>query len=577
MKWKKRRSDLKTIQEVVLSNNPGLSVEVLLDDKTIYRVRDIDKIIAVLLEAKEKDIPITIVGDYDADGVTSETEWIHMLTKLGVRFRIRTPSRHNEGYGLNENIIDEIDEGILITVDNGIAAIKAIKKAKEKGLYVIIVDHHQPVLDDGKILLPDADIILDPHAIADQADFIHYCGAGLTFKIAEQLFEDDEFFLDRLSCFAAIGTVADVMPLIKDNRKIVKRGLKNMLIYKVRTTGLGKLLEACYINGRMTADDIGYSIGPAINACGRLGAPIAPKEADMAVDILSFNGDLVKSEEMAQEMLFVNKERQRLVKEADKKAEQIIEDNAMYGDVPLVLYIPDINEGLVGIIAGHLTEKNAVPSIVLTDSHKDMTVIKGSGRSVDAVNLKKLLDTCKDDMLGYGGHPGAAGLSLKSDNLDKFRENLQNNIGTFSFEPPEVMYDLEIEEDQIESTISELDKYGPYGQGNPEPIFLIKNYHLFPKDNSMFKVSGSENEHVRFFGLSTYANAFFQNQKYVEMGQPKTMNLIGTLDASYFKGKYSYGFKVLDMEAVEEEPKKRTSLAELVRAKTIQTNTAKGL
>ncbi|WP_097006343.1 single-stranded-DNA-specific exonuclease RecJ [Lacrimispora amygdalina] len=578
MKWRKRNPEFNTIKEIVLANNPGISEEELLDDKTVYKIKDIDKVINVLRDAKLKDIFITVVGDYDADGVTSSSEWEYILKSLGIRHRIRLPKRHSEGYGLNLNIIDEIDEGILITVDNGIAAIEAIKKAKEKGIYVIIVDHHMPVLDEDKNkILPEADIIIDPHAIEDQADFVNYCGAGLTYKIAEELFMDDEAILNRLSCFAAIGTVADVVELRKDNRKIVKKGLENLLVYKSRTTGLGKLLEQCYISKRITADDIGYSIGPAINACGRLGAPVAPKEADQAMEMICFNGSLTTAEDMAKDMILVNRERQLQVRAADKKSEQIIEYNAMYGDAPLVIYIPDINEGLIGIIAGHLTEKYNVPSIVFTDSHKDITVLKASGRSVKDVHLKQLLDSCSNDLLGYGGHPGAAGLSIKKEKLDEFREHIQENIGEFSFEPEELMYDLEIQESEVESMIEELDKYGPYGEGNPEPIFLIRDYHLFPKDNSMFKVSGSENEHVRFFGLSTYANAFFQNQKYIELGQPKNLNIIGTLDVSYFNGNTSFGLKVLDMEAIPEPIKERTSLAEMVRKKTIQINKEKGI
>lgn len=578
MKWKQKNPGLSTIRDVVLENNPGIEEDELLDDKAIYEVHDIEKVINILTRANLENIFVTVVGDYDVDGVTSSTEWDIILTKLGIRHRIRLPKRHTEGYGLNVNIIDEINEGILITVDNGIAALDAIKKAKDKGLYVIVVDHHQPVVnDEGLAILPAADIIIDPHAIPGQADFQYYCGAGLTYKIAEVLFKEDEFMLNRLSCFAAIGTVADVVDLKKDNRKIVKKGLKNLLVCKYRTTGLGKLMEQCYINKRITADDIGYSIGPAINACGRLGPPIAPKEADQSREVITFNGSLSTAEDMAKDMIEVNRERQRQVKAADKKAEDEIEAGLMFGDVPLIVYIPDINEGLIGIIAGHLTEKYNVPSIVFTDSHKDITVLKGSGRSSGGINLKALLDLCKKDLLGYGGHPGAAGVSIKKENLDIFRDHMMENIGEYSFEAEELMYDLEIEESDIESTIAELDKYGPYGHGNPEPVFLIKNYHLYPKENSMFKVSGSEHEHVRFFGLSTYANAFFMNQKYIEIGQPKHMHIIGTLDTSFFNGTVSYGLKVLDMEAISEPAKRRTSLAEMVRNKTIQINAEKGL
>lgn len=578
MKWEQRNPKLNTIKEVVMSNNPGISEEELLNDQNEYKIKDIHLIIEKLKEAKKNNIFITVVGDYDVDGVTSSTEWEYILRELGVRYRIRLPKRHSEGYGLNEKIIDEIDEGILITVDNGIAALSSIKKAKDKGLYVIVVDHHQPPMDsDGNKVLPDADIILDPHAIEDQADFIYYCGAGLTYKIGQQLFGDDSFVVNRLSCFAAIGTVADVVSLTGDNRKIVKKGLENLMAYKTRTTGLGKLMQAFYINKRITAEDIGYSLGPAINACGRLGDPVAPEEADQARKTIAFNGNLDEAENLAEGLVLVNKERQRMVKAADRYAENMIEENAMYGEAPLIINIPDINEGIIGIIAGHLTEKYGVPSIVLTNSSKDYEVLKGSGRSVADVNLKELLDTCKDDLLGYGGHPGAAGLSIRVENLDTFRAHMQENIGDFSFTPKSLMYDIEITEDKIKSLIPELDKYGPYGNGNPEPIFLIRNYKLFPKDNQMFRISGAENEHVKFFGSSTYASAFFQNSKYIELGQPKTMNLIGTLDTSCFNNKMSYGIKVLDMEAVKEDPRKRPSLADMVHKKTLEVNKQKGL
>lgn len=587
IKWKQKNPALTTIKEVVMANT-GLSDEELLDDCNDYEIKDIDKVVNVLSEAKLKDLFVTVVGDYDTDGVTSSSGWEYILKEMGIRYRIRLPKRHAEGYGLNVNIIDEIEDGILITVDNGIAAIEAIKKAKDKGLFVIIVDHHKPAIDKitKEVILPEADIIIDPHAIAGQADFNDYCGAGLTYKIAEKLFEPESPVMKKITSFAAIGTVGDVVPLVRDNRNIVKKGLVTLLDYKGRTTGLAMLMKQFCIFDRITAEDIAFGISPAINACGRLGAPVAPNEAEQSRELLCFNGSLSKAEQLAIEVAgrsddpkftSVNEERKRQVRAADRKSNELIEEYAMWGDAPLVLNIEGVNEGLIGIVAGHLTEKHGVPSIVFTPSSKDPEILKGSGRSTPDIDLKALLDTCADDIEKYGGHPGAAGLSIKKEKLDEFRTHLQENIGEHDFVIPEYTYDLEIKEGDIESLIPELDKYGPYGQGNPQPVFLIRNYHLCPKDSSLFKLSGAEKEHIRFYGATSFANAFWQHEKYLELGQPKTMNIIGTLDVSSFNGNVSYGIKVIDMEAVPEVSKKRTKLAELINQKTEEKNKLKGI
>lgn len=584
MKWKQKNPSLKTIKEVVMANT-GLSEEELLHDDKEYNIKDISKVIEVLELARKNDTFVTVVGDYDVDGVTSSTEWHLMLEAKKIRHRIRLPRRHTEGYGLNVKIIDEINDGIVLTVDNGIAALDAIQKAKDKGLYVIIVDHHQPVIqkqEDGtdKIVLPNADIIIDPHAVDNGADFKTYCGAGLTYKIAQQWFDKNDRILQKLVSFAAIGTVSDVMPLVKDNRKIVKEGMYSML-HGGSTIGLAALMGIFNIRNRMTAEDIGFGLGPALNACGRLGNQYAPTEAMQAYDLLTFKGDFKKAEYLANliagrkldnDLFSVNEMRKRLVKDAKKKAEESIVNDCLVGDVPLVVSIPDINEGIIGIIAGKLTEKYRIPSICFTTSTKDPDVLKGSGRSVEAVNLKALLDKVSSDMLGYGGHPLAAGLAIKKENLNDFREHLKEKVGDFKVDDKPLEYDLEIKESDIEGLIEELDKFGPYGEGNPQPVFLIKNYKLFPKGNSLYTISGSDNEHITFYGESTKANGFWLREQYVEIGEPKVLNIIGTLDVNFFNGEITYGMKILDMEAVEEPVKKKTLLQEILRKKSEDKN-----
>lgn len=576
VKWKQSDPALKSIKDVVIKNT-GKTEEELLNDTKKYKIKDLDKIIEKLEEAQKKGIFVTVVGDYDTDGVTASSEFELLLSSKGIKHRIRLPKRHTEGYGLNEKIIDEIDEGILVTVDNGISAIDAIAKAKKKGLYVIVMDHHQPKYDEtGKIVLPDADILIDPHAVAGQADFNYYCGAGLVYKLAEEWLKEDEPLLKTLNSLAAIGTVGDVVSLTEDNRKIVKSGLESILTKGGRTIGMLKLMQVFNLSKRITAEDIGFSLSPAINACGRLGGPIAPEEAMQSFNLLTFNGSFDKAEELARKIagrdldpdISVNEMRKQLVKAADKKAEEIISDYVMYGEAPLILSIPDINEGIIGIVAGHLTERYMVPTIVFTNSNKDPNILKGSGRSIPGVDLKELLDKCHSDLIGYGGHPGAAGMSIYKNKLDEFRAHMQEEIGDFEFEEKEQTYDLEITEADIEELIPELDKYGPYGEGNPQPVFLIRGYKLYPKGTSLYSISGSEEEHISFFGSCTKANAFWLHDKYKEIGQPKYLNLIGTLDVSYYNGYPTYGIKVIDMEAAEEPKKKMTLLAKKFKEKT---------
>lgn len=573
--WEQKDKTLKTVADVV-HKNTGLTDKELLHDTKEYKIKDLDKIVEKLKEAREKHIPVTIVGDYDCDGVSSTSILILLFRYMHIDHRYILPKRFKEGYGLKDTIVDRIDSGILITVDNGIVAFDAVKKAKDKGLYVIITDHHARH-PSGR--LPDADIIIDPATLPGTADYQYYCGAGIAYKIAEEALGKKHPLLKKLSAIASFGTVADMVPLLGDNRKIVAAGLKNIFQSGGRTMGMYKLLDRMYIKNQMTSTDISFGIGPAINAAGRLeGTEIfytkfnekgeeeevsTIADATMGVEILTnVYEDFTEAENAVEDLIHINNERKQLKKSQFKTVLEYIDTNAMYGDAPLVVYCPGLHLGIVGILAGELTEKFGVPAIVLTDDPTNPNNIKGSARSVPKINLKALLDKHAEDMVAYGGHPGAAGLTVERSKLEEFREHLNEELFDEVFEPEKLKYDLEIEEKDVEHYLDELDKYGPFGQGNPEPLFLIRNFRLYPNGGTMFEYKGDE--HVIMQGAFVKANAFFLQEKFKEIDDPTYLDIVCTLGRSWDKdGNPIPTLFIEDLQKAEKEKKKkRTSFFE---------------
>lgn len=572
--WKQKDPEIKTISELV-SKNTGIPVSELLNDKKEYKIYDLKKVANVLKEAAKNKTFVTVVGDYDVDGITASAEMDRILSELKIPHRIRLPKRFKEGYGLRDTIVDEINEGILFTVDNGIVAFDAVKKAKEKGLYVIVTDHHQ-ASSDGRV--PEADIIIDPSAFPDTADFSGYCGAGIVYKLGQELFHKDSDILKKLSVFATLGTVADVMRLVKDNRKIVREGLKNIVAKGGCTQGLYSLKSAMNIKYGITTTDISFGLGPALNATGRLEGTAVDVEysekdgfssedevvsdAMMSFHILAdrFN-NWDESDKLASQIKAINQMRKQLKKIQYEMVVDLVEKEYS-NDAPIVVYLPKLHLGIIGILAGNLAEDYGVPAIVFTDDPKNPDNIKASARTAGNVNLKALLDECNDDIVQYGGHAGAAGLTIERKKLDKFREDLNEKLSDVSFSKPKLQYDFEIKEEEVQKYLDELEKYQPYGEGNPEPLFLIRSYRLFPFAGSLFSTSGDE--HVFMQGAYTKANAFFLQSKFNRIKNPKYLDIICTLGYSYDKyGNQNPTVFIKDLQMAEHIPEiKRSKLFE---------------
>ena len=418
---------------------------------------------------------ILIVGDYDVDGVISTYILYRAISKCGGNVSFHIPDRIKEGYGINESIIRKASEdkvNIIITCDNGIAAIEQVKLAKELGIKVIITDHHDvPFIEENeerKYVVPDADFVINPKQENCNYKFDKICGAGVAYKFIEWLYK--EFNIDKeelydLLQYVAIATVCDVVDLISENRIIVKEGLKR--INNTSNIGLRALFKETGLEDKeITVYSLGFVIGPSINASGRL------EQAEWALKMLLSDNE-IEAKELAEKLNDLNKERQELTKEGLEEAIEIIEKNNMAKDKVLVVYLEDVHESIAGIIAGRVREKYDLPTIILTKAHDGA---KGSGRSIEEYNMFEELLKCKDLLGKFGGHPMAAGMSIPNENIDAFRNRL-NEVTTLTDEDiiPKVSIDMGLLLSQINyELIDQISLLEPYGKANPKPTFGMK-------------------------------------------------------------------------------------------------------
>lgn len=557
MKWVKNDHG-NTIAEIV-EYNTGISTKEFLNPKRDPYLANLEDAVQFIQKEIAAGSKISVIGDYDCDGITSSTIMDLALTEAsGVEPYIRIPRRFSEGYGLSMKIIDEIDEGLIITVDNGIAAIDQIKAAKEKGLKVVVIDHHLPVQDDktGKITLPEADIILDPHAIPG-SDFKNYCGAGLAYRVAKLLVPNSPLLTPMLA-LASIGTVADVMTLTGDNRNIVIDGLEAVRKRKI-TTGLDLLLNALKLE-YVTEGDYGFKLGPVMNAAGRLhdDGPIA------VIDVLKTNFDvhdlsntykLIDLEAKVNKLIENNEDRKEIVRTSMAEAEDLMTEETLRK--PIILYSPNFSEGIIGIIAGQLAEEYCTPALVFTDS-KTPGVLKGSGRTYGTVHLKHMLDSVSEYFVRYGGHAGAAGMSVKAEDLETLKTVLNEKLKDVDFgvDKDHLYYDLEIPISEVDHYLNELDTFAPYGEGNPQIVFKVDGFICSPVAGKFTKPMGKYQEHVKFYGKKVSAIGFDLNKRYFDEGEPKSMDFVGMLGRNFYKGVFYDQIEALDFQAVKKEKTK---------------------
>lgn len=491
---------------------------------------------AVKLVKKFKTKKITIVGDYDVDGVSSTAILLLSLKWAGftdVSYRI--PKRFTEGFGINMNIVNEINEGLVITCDNGIAQVDAIHALKNKGVSVLILDHHEASVDETKKpIYPDADVLIDPDAIPGSADFDGYCGAGLSYRFACELLCYDREMCAKLLSIAALGTVGDMMELKEENYVIVRNGICSMKAGHM-TLGLRCLLSECGLLTHITAHDIGFVVDPCINSASRMDND----GAKIAVDLLVNEENYATAKNTSVFLINQNKARKEAQKKGLEEAEATLATTNL--KAPIILYLPSVKEGIVGIVAGQIAKKYNMPAFVFTNSYQDGE-IKASGRSCGNYNMVEQLINCDIDFVSMGGHEEAAGVSIKKKDFSKFVKKLQMNASEFVSPIDTIKYDIEITESDIPSALEEMQKYEPYGNGNPAPVFKVSGFTLFSNNfHGVMQLMGKEKNVVKLFSKNATAIGFGTEfttaaTEKVNSGATK-IDLIGNLSHSYYNKK----------------------------------------
>ena len=496
-----------------------------------HMLKDADRAADLLLEAVRAGKRIRIVGDYDIDGVCSVYILYKALTRLGACVDYEIPDRIRDGYGINETIVEAAARDgieVILTCDNGIAALSQLAKAREAGMTVIVTDHHEVIRENGQDVLPPADAVVNPKRSDCGYPWKEICGAVAAYKLVQILYERREIpqkeWRDMVE-FAAIATVGDVMRLQDENRILVKKGLAHLP--DTASMGLRCLIEKNNLDiSHISAYHIGFVIGPCLNAGGRL------QTAKLALRLL-LSEEPEEADRLAQELKDLNDQRKdmtaRGVEEAARQVEERYRD-----DKVLTIFLPDCHESLAGIIAGRLRERYHKPSFVLTRAEDG---VKGSGRSIESYHMYQALTEVKELLTKFGGHPMAAGLSLPESQVDAFRRAL-NEKAKLTEEDfvPKIWIDAAMPFEYItEPLIRELEQLEPFGQGNEKPQFAqkglrIRSARVLGKNRNAVKLSLLSPS-----GMPMDAMVFADGDAFVEeMGHSRQM------DAIYYPGIHEY-------------------------------------
>ena len=444
-----------------------------------HSMKDADKFVDIITKKIEEHKPVRIIGDYDIDGICSIYILFCGLKAAGADVDYVVPHRINDGYGINEHLIDNaINEGIdtIVTCDNGIAAYNQVRYAKDNGITIIVTDHHDvpfEIKDDKKVyIVPPADAVINPKQADCDYPFKRVCGAGVAYKLISLLYDRlglDKKELEDYIEFMAIATVGDIVDLIDENRIVVKYGLKH--IAHTKNTGLRALIEECQLDiNNISSYHIGFVIGPCLNASGRLDT------ARQAIELMLCK-DNEKAHNMAKELIALNNERKSMTEQETQKAIELVENTGLLKDRVLVIYLKDCHESIAGIIAGRIKERYYRPTFVITNAEDGA---KGSGRSIEGYNMYEEINKCKNVLTKYGGHPMAAGLSLAISDIDIFRKMLNDNaILTDEDLIPKMWIDVPMPVSYANiRLVNQLKLLEPFGKGNEKPVFADRNLYV---------------------------------------------------------------------------------------------------
>lgn len=462
-----------------------------------YTMKDLEKAAELVKTAGQQSVPIRIIGDYDVDGIMSSYILKEGLRICGFAADVRIPDRILHGYGMNLALVDEAGhDGIklLLTCDNGISAKQAVEHAKELGMQVVITDHHEvpyELLEDGtrKYLLPPADAIVDVKLPDCPYPYKGICGAYTAFRLIQVLYDKCQNIrteqgiqeeLLPLAAYAALATVCDVMELTGENRILVKEGLK--LLPQTKNLGMQALIRECGLEGKtLNSYHFNFILGPCLNSAGRL------HSAEDALELF-FMKDKEKITERAKWLVSLNQQRKQMTLDGTEQAVHAVEQELAKGkkieDV-LVIYLPSCHESIAGIVASKVKERFFHPAIIVTDPAEGSPlrgsgIVKGSGRSMAAYSMYDKLSECQNYLWKFGGHPLAAGLSLKKEDINDFRMALNENSGLTEHDFIErISADLMLPFSELNlELVEELELLQPLGNGNDDPIFGLMNVQI---------------------------------------------------------------------------------------------------
>ncbi len=433
-----------------------------------FLLKDMDKACERLLRAVDTGETIVVFGDYDVDGVTATALLYEHLKGMGASVKCMLPSREGDGYGLSKNTIQSVyNKGyrLIVTVDNGISAVEEANYAASLGVDLVITDHHLP-----PDTLPKAVAVVDPRRLDDESPFKGLCGAGVAFKLCAALEGcDPQEMLEYCGDLAAIGTVADVMPLTGENRTLVKAGLR--LLGQTERPGLEALLEQTGLAGKsITAENISYGLAPRINAAGRMDSAVTALQ-------LVLCEDEERGAELAHKLNQINASRQETEQQIAQAAQALLEaDPSLTAGRVILVWGRDWHQGVIGIVASRLVERLGRPVIVVSVDEQGEG--KGSGRSVQGFNLHSCIAACSDLLIRFGGHAMAAGLSVREENLEELRRRLNEWAARECpvLRTPPLECDLSVRLERITvDAVRELDRLAPFGPENPTPVFVLEN------------------------------------------------------------------------------------------------------
>lgn len=530
-----------------------------------YKMKDLKLAVTRIIQAINNSEKIGILGDYDCDGVTSTSLWVQILSEFGVDVIYFVPDRAKDGYGVGKRGIQFMKDNnvnLVITCDTGITAVGQAKEIQDLGMDLIITDHHEPQLKsayaehlqrvglevDG-YLIPKCTAVVNMKRPDCGYPFKGLAGVGVSFKIlcavAEKIHPDKRKLVYKYFDLVALGTIADMMEMVDENRTIGHYGL--LRLNKRTNRGLRSLINAAGLKEKeLDSQDIGWTLAPTINAAGRI------VSAEQAVDMI-ISDNRLDAHRYAKELVEINKQRKELTGAYVDTIIKSIEADDTSKNI-IIHYFPNIPEGIIGLIAGRVMNHFNRPCIVLSDSDNP-EVIKGSGRSIESLDMFSMLMNYTH-MINFGGHHAACGLSFKKADFEEFKSAVEFYVDSVLSEQDlakETHVDCEVVGNQVNmDLIEQLKVLEPFGSGHKKPVFLLRNVFVMRE-----KPVGDQKNHLwslmQVNGKTFSSIGFFLEEEYEALGRPKRVDILFTPDLNeYPKGKWNVQLK---LESIREHRK----------------------